>query len=61
MEIDVQLPLKQALAKAKTQGGLVMALRSYADIGGGARGLQSDGASVRVFRGGAPAEVVTSR
>jgi Flp pilus assembly protein CpaB len=50
------------LAHARSVGGLLMVLRSYADIGGGAavdgNGL---GHSVRLFKGGAPAETVTAR
>lgn len=50
----------EAVARAKSEGGLVMALRSYADIGGGARG-PSSGHSVRLFKGGGPAELVIAR
>ena len=61
LTLEVPETSVEALAKAKTQGGLVMALRSYADIAGGPSGEHTDGATVRIFRGGAPAEVVTSR
>jgi pilus assembly protein CpaB len=51
-----------AVAKARTQGGLTLALRSYADIGGRTGGPSADdGHGVRIFRGGAPAEVVTAQ
>ncbi|MGH6955621.1 MAG: Flp pilus assembly protein CpaB [Caulobacteraceae bacterium] len=44
-----------AVAKARSQGGLTLALRSYADIGGESSGQEAgDGHTVRVFRGGAP-------
>lgn len=49
-----------AVARSRTQGGLTMALRSYADMGGHTSGGTSDGHSIRVFRGGAPAEVVSA-
>jgi hypothetical protein len=39
-----------------------MALRSYADIGGHTAGPSADdGHSVKIFRGGAAAEVVTAQ
>jgi pilus assembly protein CpaB len=51
-----------AVAKARTQGGLTLALRSYADIGGQTGGPSADdGHSVKIFKGGAPAEVVTAQ
>ena len=50
------------VAKARTQGGLTIALRSYADIGGQTGGPSADdGHSVKIFKGGAPAEVVTAQ
>jgi pilus assembly protein CpaB len=51
-----------AMAKARTQGGLTLALRSYADIGGHTAGPSADdGHSVQIFKGGASAEVVTAQ
>jgi pilus assembly protein CpaB len=51
-----------AVARARTQGGLTIALRSYADIGGQTGGPSADdGHSVKIFKGGAPAEVVTAQ
>jgi pilus assembly protein CpaB len=51
-----------AVAKARTQGGLTMALRSYADIGGHTAGPSADDAhTVKIFKGGAAAEVVTAQ
>jgi pilus assembly protein CpaB len=51
-----------ALARARTQSGLTVALRSYADGGGVTAGPSSDdGRSVRIFKGGATAEVVTAQ
>jgi pilus assembly protein CpaB len=50
------------VARARTQGGLTMALRSYADIGGHTAGPSADdGHSVKIFRGGAAAELVTAQ
>lgn len=50
------------VARARTQGGLTMALRSYADIGGHTAGPSAeDGHSVKIFRGGSAAEVVTAQ
>jgi pilus assembly protein CpaB len=50
-----------ALAKARAQTGLTIALRSYADIGGNPGGpTVGDGHAVRIFRGGGPAELVTA-
>lgn len=51
-----------AVAKARTQGGLTIALRSYADIGGQTGGPSADdGHTVKIFRGGPAAEVVTAQ
>ncbi len=51
-----------AVAKARTQGGLTIALRSYADIGGQTGGPSADdGHTVKIFKGGAAAEVVTAQ
>jgi pilus assembly protein CpaB len=50
------------IAKARTQGGLTIALRSYADISGQTGGPAADnGHTVKIFKGGAPAEVVTAQ
>ena len=50
------------VAKARTQGGLTIALRSYADMAGKTPvKLTPDVApSIRIFRGGVPAEQVTA-
>ena len=51
-----------ALAKARAQTGLTIALRSYADISGHPGGpTVGDGHAVRVFRGGGSAEMVTAQ
>jgi pilus assembly protein CpaB len=51
-----------AVAKARTQGGLTLALRSYADIGGRTGGPTSDDAhGIRIFKGGSAPEVVTAQ
>ncbi|HTX51359.1 MAG TPA: Flp pilus assembly protein CpaB [Caulobacteraceae bacterium] len=50
------------VARARTLGGLTMALRSYADIAGRARGPSAnDGRTVRLFKGGGSAELVTTQ
>ena len=62
--ITVQVPIvnASAVAKARTQGGLTLALRSYADIGGRTGGPSADdGHTVKIFKGGAAAEVVTAQ
>ena len=51
-----------AVARARTQGNLTLALRSYADIGGHTAGPSADdGHSIKIFKGGAAAEVVTAQ
>lgn len=51
-----------AVARARAQTGLTLALRSYADIGGGPGGpTVGDGNAVRLFKGGGAAEVVTAQ
>jgi pilus assembly protein CpaB len=59
LTLEVPAASIETLAKAKASGNLVMALRSYADIGGGARAAQ-DSQTIRMFRGGGPAEMVTA-
>jgi pilus assembly protein CpaB len=57
--------LTSAQAAAKTQGLLVLALRSYADAGAAsgrvAQGPAEDTSTVRVFRNGQPSEVTVTR
>jgi pilus assembly protein CpaB len=45
------------LIEAKNIGTLSMALRSYADIAGGPNSMGGPSHAVRIFKGGAPAEV----
>ena len=62
--ITLEVPEANAsvVAKARTQGGLTIALRSYADFGGQTGGPSADdGHIVKIFKGGAPAEVVTAQ
>ena len=62
--ITVQVPdiNAGAVAKARTQGGLTLALRSYADIGGRTGGPNADdGHGIRIFKGGSAPEVVTAQ
>jgi len=60
--IEVPDAAAQSVAKARTQGGLTLALRSYADIGGTAsHGTGADDShSIRIFKGGSSAEVVSA-
>ena len=63
LTLEVPVADVEAVARAKSAGGaLVMALRSYADIGAGSRGPgPGAGQSVRIFRGSAPVELVNSQ
>jgi pilus assembly protein CpaB len=60
--VTLEVPSASAtsFARARTQGGLTLALLSYADIGGHTRGGVDDGHSVRIFRGGSSAESVSA-
>jgi pilus assembly protein CpaB len=60
--VTVEVPTTSAtsVARARTQGGLTLALRSYADIGGHTQGGVDDSHSIRIFRGGSPAESVSA-
>lgn len=67
--LEVTPEQAEFLALSKSQGELTLILRSYADIGGPTTegsGVRSQGANfaptvVRVFRNGAPADVVVGR
>ena len=61
LTLEVPAGSVETLAKAKAQGNLVMALRSYADIAPGVRRAGGPGDTVLLFKGGAPAEAVTAR
>lgn len=60
--VTVEVPAVNAatVARARTQGGLTLALRSYADIAGHTQGGVDDSHSVRIFRGGSAAESVSA-
>lgn len=61
--IEVPEGMVPTIARARSQGGIYMALRSYADIGG-ANAMptgSSNGGTVRLFKGGGPAELVTAQ
>jgi pilus assembly protein CpaB len=60
--VTIEVPTSNAstVARARSQGGLTMALRSYADIGGHTQGGVDDSHSVRIFRGGSSAESVSA-
>jgi pilus assembly protein CpaB len=49
-----------AVARARTQGGLTLALRSYADMAGHTTGNTADSHSIRIFKGGTSAETVSA-
>jgi Flp pilus assembly protein CpaB len=59
--IEVPAGMAYSVAKARTQGGLTLALRSYADATSAGTAPGGDGRDVRIFRGGAAAEVVTAQ
>lgn len=60
--VTIQVPVADvvAVARARTQSGLTLVLRSYADIGGRTTGPIA-GQSVRVFKGGGPAQMVIAQ
>jgi pilus assembly protein CpaB len=60
--VTLEVPEASAItvARARTQGGLTMALRSYADMGGHTVGGTADSHSIRIFKGGTAAEVVSA-
>jgi len=56
---EVPVDAVMTVARARSQGGLYMALRSYADIGqGGAGPSARDQGSVRMFKGGGTPQLV---
>jgi pilus assembly protein CpaB len=62
--ITIEVPDVNAtiVARSRTQGSLTMALRSYADIGGHTAGPSADdGHTIKIFKGGSAAEVVTAQ
>ena len=59
--IETPADMVGTVARARSQGGLTMALRSYADLGQTAQPVGVDGGTVRLFRGGGPAELVTAQ
>jgi pilus assembly protein CpaB len=60
--VTIQVPVEDvvAVARARTQSGLTLVLRSYADIGGRTAGPTA-GQTVRVFKGGGPAQMVIAQ
>jgi pilus assembly protein CpaB len=59
LTLEVPADAVPTVARARTGGTLTMALRSYADIAGHPNGPATDQRSVRVFKGGGSAQVVT--
>jgi pilus assembly protein CpaB len=61
--LEIPAPVVEVVAEAKARGGVMLALRSYADMAGGAGrgGAAMSGGPVRVFKGGQLNEVTVSR
>jgi pilus assembly protein CpaB len=62
--VTIQVPVANVatVARARAQGGLMMALRSYADLSGATVGPSTaDTHTVRLFRGAGAAELVTAQ
>jgi pilus assembly protein CpaB len=60
--LEVPVGSMDAVARARSQGTLAMALRSYADIGATARpAAPPDQLGVRLIKGGGPVELVTAQ
>ena len=51
----------QLIAEARARGGMALALRSYADMGGGPESQSGAAGEVRMFKGGAASEVAVLR
>ncbi|MBV9995577.1 MAG: Flp pilus assembly protein CpaB [Caulobacteraceae bacterium] len=60
LTLEVPADNVEGIARARSGGQLMMALRSYADIAG-ETSSSSNNHAVRIFRGGGPAEVVTTQ
>ena len=58
--LEVPEPSASSVARARSQGGLTLALRSYADMGGPTAGRSDDSHSIRIFKGGSAAETVSA-
>jgi pilus assembly protein CpaB len=61
--LEVPAGATPAMAEARTRGGVMLALRSYADMGGGPGGTMAatSGHAVRLFKGGQESEVTVTR
>lgn len=60
--LEVPARDEEVISKAKSQGDLVLALRSYADAGGpSGRGVGGDNTRVRVWRAGQASEVTVAQ
>ena len=63
--VTLEVPAASAsdFATAKSRGGVILALRSYADMGGGPGGTftAGQGHGIRLFKGGQQSEVTVSR
>ena len=58
--LEVPEASASSVARARSQGGLTLALRSYADMSGRTAGHSDDSHSIRIFKGGSPAETVSA-
>jgi pilus assembly protein CpaB len=60
--VTLEVPEDSAtsVARARSQGGITLALRSYADMSGRTAGRSDDSHSIRIFKGGSPAETVSA-
>jgi len=58
--LEVPQESATAVARARSQGGLTLALRSYADMAGHTTASTDDSHSIRIFKGGTPAETVSA-
>jgi pilus assembly protein CpaB len=60
--VTLEVPEESAtsVARARSQGGITLALRSYADMSGHTTGRSDDSHSIRIFKGGSPAETVSA-
>ena len=60
--VTLEVPEDSAtsVARARNQGGITLALRSYADMAGHTTGDTADAHSIRIFKGGTSAETVSA-
>jgi Flp pilus assembly protein CpaB len=60
--LEVPAVIAPMVAEARARGGVMLALRSYTDTGGGPGiGGEAAGAGVRLVKGGAVSEIMVSQ